>query len=40
VGAAVGTAVAGTTKGREAVIKTEDTIALSLEQNAKVTVRR
>jgi hypothetical protein len=36
----VGTAVAGTTKGREAVIKTEDNIELSLEQNAKVTVRR
>ncbi|HYV86022.1 MAG TPA: hypothetical protein VFB49_08940 [Patescibacteria group bacterium] len=40
VGAAVGTAVAGTTKGREAVIKPEDDLQLSLEQNAKVAVKR
>jgi len=40
IGAAIGTAVAGTTKGREAKIKADDVIQVTLEQDARITVRR
>jgi len=40
IGAAIGTAVAGTTKGREAKIKADDVIEVALEQDARITMRR
>jgi hypothetical protein len=40
VGGAVGTAVAGATKGKEAVIEPEEGVSLPLEQNARVTIPR
>lgn len=40
VGAAVGTAVAGSTKGKEAKIGTEEVLSVALEQAAKITLPR
>lgn len=40
IGGAIGTAVAGSTKGREAVIKAGEAIPVALEQSARTTMTR
>lgn len=40
IGAAAGTAIAGTTKGREAVIKTDAVIQVALDHDARLTLPR